>query len=76
MYSIMLYQTTLEVQTEFESESRDEIMKLWDYATDLQDEYTEIDDELVLYNDEEVMHYYLISDEQRESPRGEAVYDS
>jgi hypothetical protein len=66
MYYIYLYQTTQEIQTEFTSESYEEIIKLWEYATDLEDEYTEIDDELVLYKDDEVVHYYKITDEQRE----------
>ena len=76
MYSIILYQTTLETQTEYTSESLEEIMKLWEEATDLEDEYSEIDDELVLYDGEEVMHYYMITDEQRFAPRVEAPYDS
>ena len=66
MYYIYLYQTTQEIQTEFTSESYEEIIKLWELATDLEDEYTEIDDELVLYNDDEVVHYYKITEEQRE----------
>ena len=65
MYTIHLHQTSQEIQTEFTSDSRDEITKLWEYATTLQDEYTEIDELLTLSYKDVVFDSYLITEEQR-----------
>ena len=65
-YSILLYQTTGEVQTQCSSESREEIMKLWEEEKNEQDKFSKIDMELVLYKDDEVVDEYEIIDAQRE----------
>ena len=65
-YSIMLYQTTGEIQTQWTSDSKEEIMKLWEMEKNQQDEFTEMDDYLVLYEDDEWIEDYTITDEQRE----------
>ena len=65
-YRIILNQTTGESQTEYTSESYDEIMKLWEEEKSEQDKFSKIDMELVLYKDEEVIDDYEIIDAQRE----------
>lgn len=65
MYSILLYQTTGEIQTYWTSDSLEEIKRLWEESKAEQDEYTEVDEELVLYHDEEVLEDYQIVDSQR-----------
>ena len=65
-YRIVLNQTTGESQTEWISESYDEIMKYWEEEKIEQDKFSKIDMELVLYKDDEVMDDYEIIDAQRE----------
>ena len=65
-YKIVLNQTTGESQTEWTSESYDEIMKYWEEEKIEQDKFSKIDMELVLYKDDEVMDDYEIIDAQRE----------
>ena len=65
-YRIVLNQTTGESQTEWTSESYDEIMKYWEEEKIEQDKFSKIDMELVLYKDDEVMDDYEIIDAQRE----------
>lgn len=65
-YSILLYQTTGEVQTQFTSDSKEEIMKLWELEKNQQDEFTEMDEVLWLMKDDEQIDSYEITDEQRE----------
>ena len=65
-YRIILNQTTGESQTEYTSESYDEIMKYWEEEKSEQDKFSKIDMELVLYKDDEVIDDYEIIDAQRE----------
>ena len=65
-YRIVLNRTTGESQTEWISESYDEIMKYWEEEKIEQDKFSKIDMELVLYKDDEVMDDYEIIDAQRE----------
>ena len=65
MYSILLYQTSQEIQTVYTVESYEEAMKLFMYECASLDEYTEFDDELILYKGDEVLAYHKITDEQR-----------
>ena len=43
-------------------------MRLFTYECELQDEWEEGDDELYLYNNDDLIAYYKITDEQRCSP--------
>ena len=63
---IILNQTTGESQTQWTSESLEEIMKLWDEEKNEQDKFSKIDMDLVLYKDDEVIDDYEIIDAQRE----------
>ena len=65
-YSIILNQTTGVTQTQWTSESYDEIMKYWEEEKNEQDKFSKIDMELVLYKDNEVIDDYEIIDSQRE----------
>ena len=65
-YRIILNQTTGESQTQWTSESLEEIMKLWEEEKNEQDKFSKIDMDLVLYKDDEVIDDYEIIDAQRE----------
>ena len=65
-YRIILNQTTGESQTEYTSESYDEIMKHWEEEKNEQDKFSKTDMELVLYKDDEVIDDHEIIDAQRE----------
>jgi alkyl hydroperoxide reductase subunit AhpC len=65
-YRIILNQTTGESQTEYTSESYDEIIKHWEEEKNEQDKFSKIDMELVLHKDDEVIDEYEIIDAQRE----------
>ena len=65
-YRIILNQTTGESQTQWTSESLEEIMKLWEEEKNEQDKFSKTDMELVLYKDDEVIDDYEIIDAQRE----------
>ncbi len=65
MFYIHLYQSSGEIQTEFTSESYDEIMKLWEQEKNEQDEFTEFDELLTLSNEEEVIDSYEIPESQQ-----------
>ena len=65
-YSIILNQTTGATQTQWTSESYDEIMKYWEEEKNEQDKFSKIDMDLVLYKDDEVIDDYEIIDAQRE----------
>ena len=65
-YKIILNKTTGETQTQWSSESYEEIMKLWEEEKAEQDKFSKIDMELVLYKDNEVLDDYEIIDAQRE----------
>ena len=65
-YSIILNQTTGVTQTQWTSESYDEIMKYWEEEKNEQDKFSKIDMELVLCKDDEVIDDYEIIDAQRE----------
>ena len=65
-YRIILNQTTGESQTEYTSESYDEIIKYWEEEKNEQDKFSKIDMELVLYKDDKVVNNYEIIDAQRE----------
>ena len=65
-YIIILNKTNGETQTQWSSESREEIMKLWEEEKAEQDKFSKIDMELVLYKDDEVLDDYEIIDAQRE----------
>ena len=65
-YTIILNKTTGETKTQWSSESREEIMKLWEEEKAEQDKFSKIDVELVLYKDDEVLDDYEIIDAQRE----------
>ena len=62
----MLYQTSGEIQNQYTSDSKEEILELWELEKNQQGEFTEMDDYLVLFEDEEAIDYYTITDEQRE----------
>ncbi|MDP7995711.1 MAG: hypothetical protein RAK21_12150 [Synechococcus sp. SP2 MAG] len=66
IYRIILNQTTGESQTQWTSESIEEIMKLWEEEKNEQDKFSKIDMDLVLYKDDEVIDDYEIIDAQRE----------
>ena len=65
-YTIILNRTIGETKTQWSSESREEIMKLWEEEKAEQDKLSKIDMELVLYKDDEVIDDYEIIDAQRE----------
>ena len=65
-YKIILHQTTGGPQTEYTSESYDEIIKHWEEEKNEQDKFSKIDMELVLYKDDEIIDDYEIIDAQRE----------
>ena len=65
-YTIILNKTTGEKQTQWSSESHEEIMKLWEEEKNEQDKFSKIDMELVLYKDDKVIDDYEIIDAQRE----------
>ena len=65
-YTIILNRTIGETKTQWSSESREEIMKLWEEEKAEQDKFSKIDMELVLYKDDEVLDDYEIIDAQRE----------
>ena len=64
-YRIILNQTTGESQTEYTSESYDEIIKHWEEEKNEQDKFSKIDMELVLYKDDKVIDDHEIIDAQR-----------
>ena len=66
IYTIILAKTTGETQTQWTSESFEEIMKLWEEEKSEQDKFSKMDMELVLYKDDEVIDDYEIIDAQRE----------
>ncbi len=66
IYTIILNKTTGETQTQWSSEAREEIMKLWEEEKNEQDKFSKIDMELVLYEDDKVLDDYEIIDAQRE----------
>ena len=65
-YIIILNKTNGETQTQWSSESQEEIMKLWEEEKIEQDKFSKIDMELVLYKDDEVLDDNEIIDVQRE----------
>ena len=65
-YIIILNKTKGDTKTQWSSESREEIMKLWEEEKAEQDKFSKIDMELVLYKDDEVLDDYEIIDAQRE----------
>ena len=65
-YTIILNKTTGETQTQWSSESYEEIMKLWEEEKNEQDKFSKTDMELVIYKDDEVIDDYEIIDAQRE----------
>ena len=65
-YTIILNKTTGEKQTQWSSESQEEILKLWEEEKNEQDKFSKTDMELVLYKDDEVIDDYEIIDAQRE----------
>jgi hypothetical protein len=65
-YTIILNKITGETQTQWSSESHEEIMKLWEEEKNEQDKFSKIDMELVLYKDDKVIDDYEIIDAQRE----------
>ena len=65
-YKIILNKTTGETQTQWSSESHEEIMKLWEEEKNEQDKFSKIDMELILYKHDEVIDEYEIIDAQRE----------
>ena len=65
-YTIILNRTTGDTKIQWSSESREEIMKLWEEEKAEQDKFSKIDMELVLYKDDEVLDDYEIIDAQRE----------
>lgn len=65
MYYIHLYQSTGEIQTVFTSESKEEILKLWEQEKNAEDDYTEFDEELTLSYEEEVIDSYQIPESQQ-----------
>ena len=64
-YRINLYQNTGETQFQWESESLEEITKLWNQEKSQQDEFTEFDEELLLYKGEELIDSYIIPESQK-----------
>ena len=65
-YTIILNRTTGDTKIQWSSESREEIMKLWEEEKAEQDKFSKIDMELVLYKDDEVLDDYEIIDAQCE----------
>ena len=65
-YTIILNKTTGEKQTQWSSESQEEILKLWEEEKNEQDKFSKTDMELVLYKDDEAIDDYEIIDAQRE----------
>jgi hypothetical protein len=65
-YTIILNKTTGETQTQWSSESKEEIMKLWEEEKNEQDKFSKIDMELVLYENDKILDDYEIIDAQRE----------
>ena len=65
-YAIILNKTTGDAKTQWSSESREEIMMLWEEEKAEQDKFSKIDMELVLYKDDEVLDDYETIDAQRE----------
>ena len=65
-HTIILNKTPVETQTQWSSESHEEIAKLWEEEKNEQDKFSKIDMELVLYKDDEVIDDYEIIDAQRE----------
>lgn len=65
-YTIILNKTTGEKQTQWSSESQEEILKLWEEEKNEQDKFSKIDMESVLYKDDEVVDDHEIIDAQRE----------
>ena len=59
-YIIILNKTNGETQTQWSSESQEEIMKLWEEEKIEQDKFSKIDMELGLYKDDEVLDLSLI----------------
>ena len=65
-YTIILNKPPGETQTQWSSESHEEIMKLWEEEKNEQDKFSKIDMELILYKDDKVLDDYEIIDAQRE----------
>ena len=78
MFYIHLYQSSGEIQTEFTSESKEEILELWKQECSVEDEYTPLDESLELCKvvedsetDEEisseVIDSYIITESQQDN---------
>ena len=65
-YTIILNKTTGETQTQWSSESQEEIMKLWEEEKNEQDKFSKVDMELILYKGDQVIDDYETIDAQRE----------
>ena len=66
MFYIHLHQSSGEIQTVFTSESRDEIIQLWEQECNAVDEYTSLDVLLTLSYRDVVFDSYLIPASQQE----------
>ena len=67
MFTIHLHQSTGEIQTVFDSESREEITQLWEQECSAQNEYTPCDEFLTLSCNDVVFDSYLIPASQQEN---------
>ena len=65
MFYIHLHQSSGEIQTVFTSESKDEILELWNQECSVDDEYTSLDELLILSNDGDVIDSYRILESQQ-----------
>jgi hypothetical protein len=65
MFYIKLHQATGEIQTPFQSESREEITQLWAQECAVDDEYTDFDVLLTLSFRDVVFDSYLIPASQQ-----------
>jgi len=65
MFYIHLHQTTGEIQTEFESESFDEVVAEYNLLKSQTDEYTVFDEFLSLSYEDVVFDSYLIPDSDK-----------
>ena len=65
MFYIHLHQSSGEIQTVFDSESKEEILKLWKQECEAEDEYTELDELLTLSDDDVVIEKYHIPESQQ-----------
>ena len=67
MFYIHLHQSSGEIQTVFTSDSRDEIVQLWEQECRADDEYTEFDVLLTLSYRDVVFDSYLIPASQQDN---------